>query len=95
MNGYFALTPNRCGIREHPDSDIDVRWNKCLIEDALTNAYVQLLHDAKSLSVEGRIKEYSFYALWPTYDTLHSSIWKELVKKFLYKIGGKFTATFL
>ena len=47
-NGYFAVTSNRRGIWEGTTADVgrqplEVRWNQNLMEDALTQAYVQLL----------------------------------------------------
>ena len=87
INGYFAITSNRRSIWERSTSDqrqpIEVQWNESLMEDALSNAYIQLLEDIKRLLAG---KSYSFQKLWPCYGTLESSTWETLVKSFYSKL---------
>ena len=90
VNGYFAIRSNRDGIWEKNTSDqgqpIEVQWNECLLEDASSEAYVQLLKDMKRLSEDNRLQRYSFHELWPNYDKLRSSTWGTLVKSVYTKV---------
>ena len=87
INGYFAITPNRRSIWERSTSElhrpIEVQWNESLMEDALSNAYIQLLEDIKRLLAG---KSYYFQKLWPCYTTLESSTWGTLVKSVYSKL---------
>ena len=90
LNGYFAITSNRRRIWERNSSNrfqpIEVQWNECLMKDALSNAYIQLLKDMKNLSEDGKLEQYDFHMLWPCYDTLNSSTWETLVKSLYTKL---------
>ena len=88
VNAYFAVTSNRRNIWEQITSDypVEVQWNECLMEDALCNAYLQLLEKMKILSEDGKLLQYTFHELWPRFDTLNSMIWENLVKSFYKKL---------
>ena len=90
INGYFAITSNRRNIWERSTADqgqpIEVQWNECLMDDALSNAYIQLLETIKHLHEEKSLQRYNFHALWPCYSTLKSSTWGPLVKSVYSKL---------
>ena len=89
VNSPFAVMNNRRNIWERTSStqqqDLEVRWNESLMSDALCNAYVKLLETAKALCEKGRIQEYPFYVLWPSWK-LESSSWRSLVKNIYAKL---------
>ena len=92
VNGSFAVRSNRDGIWEKNTSDqdqqIEARWNESLLEDASSEAYVQLLENMKRLSEIGHLDGYAdnFHALWPCFDSLQSRVWGTLVKNFYTKM---------
>lgn len=89
VNGYFAVTSNRRGIWERTTSQqnqvLEVRWNESLLEDTLTNAYIQLLNYMKTLQT----LDYPFYMLWPVYSDLHSATWSRLVESVYKRIVSR------
>ena len=92
-NGYFAVTSNRRGIWEGTTADIgrqplEVRWNQSLMEDALTQAYVQLLENMIVMQTQGKIPSYDIFTLWPNPDKLQSSAWEPLIKSFYRRIAS-------
>ena len=53
VNGFFALTQNRCYIKfptaeqeGHPLTDKSLKWNKCLLEEAIHQAYATMILEA-------------------------------------------------
>ena len=92
-NGYFAVTSNRRGIWEGTTADVgrqalEVRWNRSLMEDALTQAYVQLLESMTVMQTQGKIPLYDVFTLWPNPDKLQSSAWQPLIKSFYRRIAS-------
>ena len=92
-NGYFAVTSNRRGIWEGTTADVgrqplEVRWNQSLMEDALTQAYVQLLEDMIVMQTQGKLMLYDVFTLWPNQDKLQSSAWEPLIKSFYRRIAS-------
>ena len=86
-NGYFAVTSNRRGIWEGTTADVgrqplEVLWNRSLMDDALTQAYVQLLESMTVMQTQGKIPFYDDFTLWPNPDKLHTSAWQPLIKSF-------------
>ena len=91
-NGYFAVTSNRRGIWEGTTADVgrqplEVRWNQSLMEDALTQAYVQLFGSIIVMQILGKIPLYDVFTLWPNPDKLQSSAWNPLIKSFYRRIA--------
>ena len=94
VNGYFAVTSNRRGIWESTTAEVgslqplEVRWNRSLMEDALTQAYIQLLKDMMLMQKQGRISSFGCFALWPNPETLKSSAWTRLVNNVYRRIAS-------
>ena len=92
INSSFAIMSNRRGIWERSSStqqqDFEVRWNESLMQDAVCNAYIQLLESMKSLCENGAIEVNPFHALWPRCSLLKSSTWKTLVTQVYSKLIG-------
>ena len=64
VNGAFAVASSRRGLKEMTADDKDsigVEWNNCLMQDAVCEAYLDLLEDVKTLAAD----KYQFYSLWP------------------------------
>ena len=92
-NGYFAVTSNRRGIWEGTTADVgrqplEVRWNQSLMEDALTQAYVQLLENMIFMQKQGKISLCDVFMLWPNPDKLQSSAWGPLITSFYRRIAS-------
>uniref|UniRef100_A0A8C2Q1H3 Sacsin/Nov domain-containing protein n=1 Tax=Cyprinus carpio TaxID=7962 RepID=A0A8C2Q1H3_CYPCA len=62
VNGTFAVTSNRKGLWE---KGVKSEWNKALLKDAVTSAYIKTLLDLKKMAQNGHIQNYSFYTFWP------------------------------
>ncbi|KAK2905345.1 hypothetical protein Q8A67_007144 [Cirrhinus molitorella] len=62
INGTFAVTSNRKGLWE---KGVKSEWNKALLKDAVTSAYITALLELKKMAQNGHIYNYSFYAFWP------------------------------
>ncbi|XP_050975236.1 sacsin-like [Labeo rohita] len=65
VNGTFAVTSNRKGLWE---KGVKSDWNKALLKDAVTSAYITTLLELKKMAQNGHIENYSFYAFWPNRD---------------------------
>ena len=93
VNGYFAVTSNRRGIWESTTAEVgshqplEVRWNRSLMEDAVSQAYIQLLEDMILMQKQGKIPSYGSFTLWPNPETLKSSAWKTLLKSVYRRIA--------
>ena len=85
VNGYFAVMSNRRGIWESTTTEVgshqplEVQWNKSLIEDAVSQAYIQLLEDMILMQKQGKISFHGSFTLWPNPETLTSTTWTTLV----------------
>ena len=94
VNGYFAVTSNRRGIWESTSAEVgslqplEARWNRSLMEDALSQAYIQLLEDLMLMQKQGKIPSYGCFALWPNPETLKSSAWTTLVNDVYRRIAS-------
>ena len=44
INGFFAIASNRRSVVDSTDSNFGTQWNKCLLEDPVAVAYLQMLH---------------------------------------------------
>ena len=88
VSANFAVNTSR---RDLDDSEKGVKWNRDLMQSAITRAYLQLLialrdlalneHDTKCISLH----EYSFHSLWPIKEHLeHVNPWNILINE-LYK----------
>ncbi|KAF4109302.1 hypothetical protein G5714_010375 [Onychostoma macrolepis] len=62
VNGTFAVTSNRKSLWE---KGLKSEWNKALLKDAVTSAYITTLLELKKMAQNGNIQNYSFYAFWP------------------------------
>ncbi|KAL1268267.1 hypothetical protein QQF64_033630 [Cirrhinus molitorella] len=62
INGTFAVTSNRKGLWE---KGVRSEWNKALLKDAVTSAYITTLLELKKMAQNGHIQNYPFYAFWP------------------------------
>ena len=94
VNGYFAVTSNRRGIWESTTAEaesfepLEVRWNRILMQDALSEAYIKFLEDVILMQRRGTIPLCESFALWPNPETLKSSVWTTLVKSVYQRIGS-------
>ena len=83
INGVFALHSNRrhlSHVTEDEKTNIRVEWNTALLEDAVADAYVQLLMDLM-LVISSPEKDISLQDLWPVH-SLVDPTFIPLVKKF-------------
>ncbi|XP_068729165.1 sacsin-like [Montipora capricornis] len=93
VNGYFAVTSNRRGIWESTTAEtgrfqpLEVRWNRNLMDDALSQAYIQLLEEMVLMQQKGKIALYRSFLLWPNPETLESTAWKALINSVYQKIA--------
>ena len=94
VNGYFAVTSNRRGIWEGTTAEaessqpLEVRWNRRLMEDAVSEAYIKFLEDIIFMQMKGTISLCESFALWPNPEALKSSVWKTLVKSVYQRISS-------
>ena len=94
VNGYFAVTSNRRGIWESTTAEtgrfqpLEVRWNRSLMDDALSQAYIQLLSEMVLMQEKGKIALYSSFLLWPNPEMLESAAWKALINSVYQKIAN-------
>ena len=94
VNGYFAVTSNRRGIWEGTTAEaessqpLEVRWNRRLMEDAVSEAYIKFLEDIIFMQMKGTISLCESFALWPNTEALKSSVWKTLVKSVYQRISS-------
>ncbi|XP_028405565.1 sacsin-like [Dendronephthya gigantea] len=92
INTPFAVMSNRRSIWERSSStekqDLEVRWNECLMSDAVCNAYIQLLETLKALCENGTLDHYPFHILWPSYKNLESNTWKTIANNVYSKLLG-------
>uniref|UniRef100_A0A672R538 Sacsin/Nov domain-containing protein n=1 Tax=Sinocyclocheilus grahami TaxID=75366 RepID=A0A672R538_SINGR len=78
VNGTFAVTSNRKGLWE---KGVKSEWNKALLKDAVTSAYITTLLELKKMAQNGHIQNYSFYAFWPNVERV-SKAFLPLVESF-------------
>ena len=92
VNSSFAVRSNRDGIWEKTtaEENLESRWNDCLLQDAIPEAYFKLLAELVNLSKQGSLQEFDqrFHDFWPrlarsrtSWTTLVSSFYTRLVKQ--------------
>jgi sacsin len=89
VNSSFAVRSNRDGIwekttaEENPES----RWNDCLLQDAIPEAYFMLLSRLVDLSKTGFLPQFGqrFHDFWPRLVNCRTS-WSTLVSSFYTKM---------
>ena len=91
VNGSFSVYSNRRrlwekGVGEHHSSKpFEAKWNEALMEDALVQTYLQLLHiltsyDCKQYKVD-------FHSLWPNPTKVaYPKAWQPFLRSFFTKI---------
>ncbi|XP_042565290.1 sacsin-like [Clupea harengus] len=62
INGSFAVMSNRKCLWE---TGMKAEWNRALLKDAVTNAYITTLLVLKKLSENGSLSDYPYYTFWP------------------------------
>ncbi|XDV31217.1 hypothetical protein PO909_033959, partial [Leuciscus waleckii] len=67
VNGTFAVTSNRKSLWE---KGVKSEWNKALLKDAVTSAYITTLLELKKMAQNGHIQNYSFHTFWPNTETV-------------------------
>uniref|UniRef100_A0A4W5NYG8 Sacsin/Nov domain-containing protein n=1 Tax=Hucho hucho TaxID=62062 RepID=A0A4W5NYG8_9TELE len=87
LNGSFAVTSNRRGLWE---SGVKYDWNRALLQDAVTTAYVTTLLVLKNMSENGDLQRYQYYTFWPNEKNV-SKTFKTLVDEFYFAITHHFS----
>ncbi|KAL2081508.1 hypothetical protein ACEWY4_023361 [Coilia grayii] len=62
INASFAVMSNRKCLCE---TGLKAEWNRALLKDAVTNAYISTLLILKKLSEDGILSDYQYYSFWP------------------------------
>uniref|UniRef100_A0A3B1K9U9 HEPN domain-containing protein n=1 Tax=Astyanax mexicanus TaxID=7994 RepID=A0A3B1K9U9_ASTMX len=62
INGSFAVTSNRKALWQ---SGIKWQWNKALLQDANSTAYVTTLLELKKMAQDGKLQNYDYHTFWP------------------------------
>uniref|UniRef100_A0A8C2FWE3 HEPN domain-containing protein n=1 Tax=Cyprinus carpio TaxID=7962 RepID=A0A8C2FWE3_CYPCA len=78
VNGTFAVTSNRKSLWETGEKS---EWNKALLKDTITSAYITTLLELKKIGHNGRIQNYSYYTFWPNREKV-SKVFLPLVESF-------------
>ena len=89
INSSFAVRSNRDGIWEKTttEDNLESRWNDCLLQDAIPEAYFKLLSGLVDLSKKGFLQQFhkQFHNLWPRLANSRTS-WMTLVSSFYTKL---------
>ncbi|KAK9969888.1 hypothetical protein ABG768_028029 [Culter alburnus] len=89
VNGNFAVTSNRKSLWE---KGVKSEWNKALLKDAVTSAYITILLELKKMAQNGHIQNYSFHTFWPNTETV-SKAFLPMVESFysavVQNVNGK------
>ena len=89
VNSSFAVRSNRDGIWEKTtaEDNPESRWNDCLLQDAIPEAYFKLLSEMVDLSKDGYLLQFDkqFHDLWPRLANSRMS-WKTLISSFYTKL---------
>ncbi|CAM4607985.1 unnamed protein product [Leuciscus chuanchicus] len=67
VNGTFAVTSNRKSLWE---KGVKSEWNKALLKDAITSAYITTLLELTKMAQNGHIQNYYFHTFWPNTETV-------------------------
>ncbi|XP_064809741.1 sacsin-like [Oncorhynchus masou masou] len=87
LNGSFAVTSNRRGLWE---SGVKYDWNRALLQDAVTTAYVSTLLVLKNMSRKGTLQRYQYYTFWPNGENVNKPF-KPLVDTFYLVVSQHFS----
>ncbi|XP_063069583.1 sacsin-like isoform X1 [Engraulis encrasicolus] len=86
INGSFAVMSNRkCLWETGPKAE----WNKALLKDAVTSAYISALLVLKKLSEDGSLSNYLYYKFWPNKEEVGTAF-QPLVDSFYSAIAEGF-----
>ena len=89
VNSSFAVRSNRGGTWEKTtaEDNLESRWNDCLLQDAIPEAYFKLLSGMVNLSKDGYLLQFDrqFHDLWPRLANSRTS-WKTLISSFYTKL---------
>ncbi|XP_078142005.1 sacsin-like isoform X1 [Centroberyx gerrardi] len=83
VNGAFAVTSNRKGLWE---SGAKHDWNKALLQDPATTAYITVLLVLKNMSDNQQLESYCYHTFWPDREKV-SETFKPLVDAFYSAIA--------
>ncbi|KAM3842985.1 sacsin-like [Diretmus argenteus] len=83
VNGSFAVTNNRKGLWE---SGVKHDWNKALLQDPATTAYVTALSALKRMSENNCMESYCYHTFWPNREKV-SDTFKPLADAFFSVIA--------
>ncbi|XP_063069594.1 sacsin [Engraulis encrasicolus] len=86
INGSFAVMSNRKSLWE---TGPKAEWNKALLKDAVTNAYISTLLVLKKLAKDGRLSDYHYYTFWPNKEEVGTAF-QPLVDSFYSTIAEGF-----
>lgn len=68
INGCFAVTSNR---KEIWKTDTKGQWNSIFMRHVIVQAYLAALNMLRSMSENGELLDYSYYAAWPDPGVVH------------------------
>ena len=89
VNSSFAVRSNRDGIWEKTttEENLESRWNECLLQDAIPEAYFKLLSELVNLSKQGSLLRFDqhFHDFWPRLAQSRTS-WATLVSSFYTRL---------
>lgn len=68
INGCFAVTSNR---KEIWKTDTKGQWNSIFMRHVIVQAYLAALNTLRSMSENGELLDYSYYAAWPDPGVVH------------------------
>ena len=89
VNSSFAVRSNRDGIWEKTtaEENQESRWNDCLLQDAIPEAYFKLLSELVNLSKQGSLLRFDqhFHDFWPRLARSRTS-WTTLVSSFYTRL---------
>ena len=89
INGAFAVASNRRHLQEKLEDDktcYGVEWNKCLMEDSITTAYLCLLEDLKLIIPDD--SSYMFHSLFPRASIVRQDCWPILMSFYTQIASG-------
>ncbi|XP_069765467.1 sacsin isoform X2 [Narcine bancroftii] len=83
INGSFAVTSNRKNLwSSGPKGD----WNRALLEDAVSAAYITSISLMQQMSQKGELKNYAYYTFWPNVKNVDNQF-KVIVENFYRAIA--------
>lgn len=70
INGSFAVTSNRKALWQNGTK---LEWNKALLQDACTSAYITALLELKIMAQNGNLQNYNYYTFWPDFEKVNKA----------------------